>query len=225
MTAMAIALQVTDPAAVPWYKNPEWWVVGVALLTLLVLYYQARQMRAATEAMEKSTGVMMGVERGRIMTYWNQVIHIDMSPAGEHEGQLSHRFNWACANIGRTQAELTQTWARFIVISSLTDLPQKPDYSAANERTYRDDPLRPNADKIQTNWFSTPLETTLGFDEIQERHRVKRDCVLYAYGYAKYLDVWGIQRETRFGVVRVPQDSITLDTWVVAGPPEYNKST
>lgn len=207
------------------YKNPEWWVVGVALLTLAVLYYQARQMRAATEAMERSTGVMMGIERGRITTYWNQVIHIDFGPAGIHDGRLEHHFNWSCSNIGRTQAELTRIWSRFIVINSLSDLPQKPDYSAGNERPYEGEPLRPNVDKMQTGWFSTPLETTASFDEIQERHRVKRDCVLYAYGYAKYLDVWGIQRETRFGLVRVPQDSLLLDTWVVAGPPEYNKST
>ena len=86
--------------------------------------------------------------------------------------------------------------------------------------------MRPNATKEQTQWLSTPLETTLLFGEIEEKHRVKRDCVLYAYGYAKYRDAWGIQHETRFGIVRAPDTNTpSLNTWVVAGPPEYNKST
>src|SRR5437879_4575774 len=118
--------------------------------------------------------------------------------------------------------ELTQIWSRFIVINSLSDLPEKPDYSAASERPYRDDPLRPNGTKQQTPWFSTPLETTSPYEEIQEKHR-KRECILYAYGYAKYLDVWGKQHETRFGIVRTIQPRMSLDTWVIAGPPEYNK--
>lgn len=198
-----------------------WSQWGLFLVAIIASYAAVKTLRA----IEKQSGVTMGIERAHIATYWNQVIHIDMSPTGiRGDGHLSHFFNWGCGNFGRTQAQLRCVWSRFIVIKSLADLRQNPDYTAPNERPYDGEPLQPNADKMQTNWFSTPLESDLSFDEIQQRHRVQMNCVLYAYGYVKYFDVWGHQHEGRFGVVRVPQYHLTEDTWVVAGPPAYNRS-
>jgi hypothetical protein len=213
-----------------WYtplKKPDWWVVGIALVTLAVLYKQAKEMERATRAMERSSGVLMDTEQGRIVTYWEKMIHLDASRKGVHDGALSHRFNWAVGNIGKTQAEVTKLWARFVAVKSLGDLPQKPDYSARNEIVYQGEPLQPSSTKKpQSEWFSTPLETALSYVEMEAKHR-QLGCFLYAYAYVRYVDIWGRPHETRFGIVRDAQPTLNfqLDTWVVAGPPEYNRST
>ncbi|HEV3375360.1 MAG TPA: hypothetical protein VG051_06620 [Candidatus Acidoferrum sp.] len=199
-------------------------LVVIAALTLAAIWYQALQTRKSVDAMERSTGIMMSIEQGRILTYWDQTIHIDFSPDAVRDGHLSHYFNWACGNIGKTEARLNKVWTRFIVIHSLADLPEKPDYSAPNEFVYQGEPLQPNSKKRQTEYFSVPLETAVPFQEMQDRHR-KGECVLYAYGYARYTDVWGRPHEARFGVVRSIQYTLSADAWVVAGPSEYNKST
>jgi hypothetical protein len=40
---------------VPWYTAPEWWLVIAAVLTLLAIIYQAREMAHATKGMREST--------------------------------------------------------------------------------------------------------------------------------------------------------------------------
>jgi hypothetical protein len=118
---------------------------------------------------------------------------------------------------------LTAIFSRFIAVDKLSDLPEKTEYAIANERSYDGEPLQPRAKGPNTVWFSVPLETTLSFEEMQEKHRSGR-CVLYAYGYARYRDVWDNPHIARFGVVRIITDSITTDYWMVAGPPAYNRS-
>jgi hypothetical protein len=198
-------------------------LVFIAALTFAAVWYQAVQTKKATQAMERSTGITVEIERGRIITYWDQVIHMDLSPAGVHDGRLEHCFNWSCANAGRTPAQLTSIWSRFIAVDRLSDLAEKPDYTIAKERMYEGEPLEPKSKERQTVWFSTPLETNLSFDDMQKKSR-SGQCFLYSYGYVRYRDVWGNPHVTRFGVVRVITDSIMRDYWVAAGPPAYNQS-
>ena len=195
----------------------------IAALTLIAVVYQAIQTRDATKAMERSTGITTEIERGRIVTYWEQTIHANLSPTGVHNGRLEPYFNWSCGNSGKTPAQLTAVWSRFIVINNLSDLPEKPEYDVSKDKLYEGEPLEPNSKKPQTMRFATKLETDLPFDQIQEKTR-SGQCVLYAYGYARYRDIWNNPHVTRFGIVRVITDSIMKDAWKVAGPPEYNRS-
>jgi hypothetical protein len=198
-------------------------LVLIGALTLGAIWYQAVQTKNATKAMERSTGITVEIERGRIVTYWDQMIHMDLSPTGVHDGRLEHCFNWSCANAGKTPAQLTGIWSRFIAVDKLSDLPEKPVYDIAKERVYEGEPLEPHSKERQTVWFSTPLETDLSFDDMQEKSR-SRQCFLYAYGYARYRDVWANPHVTRFGVVRFITESIMEDHWIVGGPSEYNRS-
>lgn len=84
-------------------------------------------------------------------------------------GVLLYYFNWACLNVGRTEARLRTVWSRFIVLPSLADLPQTSDYSAPNMQTYQGEALQPNAEKRQTDWFSARLETDSDFSRAVER--------------------------------------------------------
>jgi hypothetical protein len=198
-------------------------LVLIGAFSFVCIYYQAVQTKKATEAMERSTGITIEVERGRVFIFWDQVAHSDLSPTGIHDGSLAHYFNWACANTGKTEVQLTGLWCRFIAVDKLENLPPKPEYDSSRERTYDGEPLQPGAKQRQTEWFAVPLETDLPFAEMQEKHRSGR-CFLYAYGYARYRDVWRNPHITRFGVVRVIKRSIAEDYWTVAGPAEYNRS-
>jgi hypothetical protein len=178
----------------------------------------------AAEVAKITAGILVQTERGRIVFYWDQVIHIDKSPTGIHDGRLEHYFNWACGNAGRTEAQLTSTWSRFIVVEKLSDLPEKPEYAVGDEKPYIGEPLQPkDTGRPQTDWFAVPLETTVSFDEMEERSRSGR-CFLYSYGYARYTDIWQNPHVARFGVVRAITDSIKTDFWKVAGPRAYNQS-
>ena len=44
----------------------------IAALTFGAVAYQADQTMRATEAMERSTGALIQIERGRLITYWNE---------------------------------------------------------------------------------------------------------------------------------------------------------
>jgi len=189
---------------------------------IIVAVYTLKKIERQTVAMERNTGVLMQAERGRIVVYWDRLVHIDLSPSGVHDGTLSHCFNWSCANRGRTPVQLTSTSCRFVVVDKLSELPEKPEYGTANERTYDGEPLQPDAREPQTVWFCAPLETSLSFDQMQEKHR-SGQCFVYAYGYARYRDIWENPHVTRFGVVRFVTRSIMEDDWLPAGPAAYNR--
>src|SRR5258708_22757768 len=59
----------------------------IGVLTLGAVWYQAVQTKGATKAMERSTGITVEIERGRIVSLWDQVIHINLSPSGIHDGR------------------------------------------------------------------------------------------------------------------------------------------
>lgn len=198
-------------------------LVVTGIVTLAAVWYQAVQTKNATRAMERSSGITVEIERGRIVIFWGQMIHMDLSPTGVHDGRLEHCFNWSCLNTGRTPAQLTAVWSRFVAVDKLSDLPEKPLYDPAKEKPYDGEPLEPHAKERQTIWFSTPLETALSFEDMQNRSR-SGQCFLYAYGYARYKDIWGNPHITRFGLVRFITGSLLEDNWMVGGPPAFNQS-
>jgi hypothetical protein len=180
--------------------------------------------KEAAEVARITAGILVQTERGRIIIYWDQVAHMDLSPTGIHDGRLEHCFNWACGNTGRTPVQLTSTYSRFIVVEKLSDLPETPECPVGDEKPYIGEPLQPKkVGRPQTDWFAVPLETTVSFEEIQTRSR-SGGCLLYAYGYARYMDIWDNPHVARFGVVRVITDSLMTDFWKVAGPEAYNRS-
>jgi hypothetical protein len=200
-------------------------LVLIGALTLVAIWYRAVQTAKATRAMERSSTITMDAEQGRLRTYWEWFIHFDSRPKGTEAAKTDHRlahyFNWVCGNVGKTEIK----GAKFISIKRLSDLPAKPNYSAAKKTMYQGEPLLPNRPTAQTEWFFTPLESALSYDEVETKYRI-RNCFLYAYGYAKYRDVWQRLHEMRFGLMydAQPTFDLELDTWVVAGPPDYNKS-
>jgi hypothetical protein len=192
----------------------------ITISTLKAIQAQTKAVLRSVVAIKRQTAVGMEAQSGRIAIYWDHIEHIDYGPTRIINGPLLHAFNWYCRNSGQTHIDIVKTWSRFIAIDSLLNLPERPDYSAPNERLYVGEQLPPD-DKARTEWFSAILETALSFEEMQEKHR-KRQCVLYAYGYVVYRNVWKRELTYRFGVVRAIGPGIMEDNWLPAGPRAYN---
>lgn len=207
----------TDSEPPRWYTSSEWWLVIVAGLTGIFIAWQARETAHAAKAMEQSTGTQMGVEQGRASIIWDPRINRNKVT---HEGTQFY-FNWYCENWGKTPITLKKIASRFIVVRSLNDVPQKPNYGACTEVRYQGEPLFPTEPGVpDSGWFSNPLETALPLEEITIKIN-NQSSVLYAYGVVEYTDIWGRPHEMRFGVVFDPRKPD--EPWRVAGPPEYNK--
>jgi hypothetical protein len=52
---LAANIDADHPVFYAALKQPEWWLVAAAFLTLLIVYLQAREMGKATQEMKKST--------------------------------------------------------------------------------------------------------------------------------------------------------------------------
>jgi hypothetical protein len=118
MFAIALCVGETGPLQ-KWYYTSDWWLVIVGAITAIFIAWQARETANATKAMERSTNATMGSEQGRIVTYWERFIHLDASKKGVHDDTLSHHFNWACGNSGKTDVTLIATWARFVAVKAI----------------------------------------------------------------------------------------------------------
>ena len=209
---------------------PNLLLVGVGIGGIIITIGTLKAIQAQTKAVLKSvvaikrqTHVGTEAQSGRVAIYWDQIEHVDYGSTRIINGPLLHVFNWYCRNSGQTHIEILKTWSRLIAVDSLLDLPEKPDYSAPNERVYIGEPLPPG-DETRTEWFSAILENTeLSFEEMQEKHR-KRECVLYAYGYVAYRNVWGRELIYKFGVERAISHSLLEDNWLPSGPHAYNRN-
>jgi hypothetical protein len=175
----------------------------------------------SADAATRSVEAMMDADRALLLILWKNFIHIN--PEMNHNGVLSHCFNWHFQNTGKSPAFIRKVSSRFIAIRCLEDLPPRPVYLAPREVSYESEPLLP--DKNFGPVYS-PLESDLTFDQMEAEHRSKK-CLLYAYGFVQYLDTYKRPHETRFGLVyeSAPTLKRDYDRFRLAGPPAYNHYT
>ena len=181
-------------------------------VTLIIIWRQ-------TQAIELQATAMMEADCAMFLIGWDKLIHIN--PAAPN-GALSHCFQWNCKNVGKSPAFVQQIASRFIVIKSLDELPLEPEYPATKELTNEYEPVLAG-DMLPRRIYS-PLETSMSFEEMEAEHRGGR-CLLYAFGFVKYLDIYQRSQETRFGVVYKPAPTFNpaVDRWEIAGPSSYNR--
>lgn len=69
-----------------------------------------------------------------------------------------------------------------------------------------------------------PVESKLSYPELEAEHRSGK-CLLYAYGFVRYSDVYGREHETRYGHVykSAPTPTREIDRFYLAGPQAYNR--
>ncbi len=136
-------------------------------------------------------------------------------------------FSWFVLNAGRTPARLIEIAARYRLIKSLTRIPSEPEFEGDLERIPLYEKLLLPDERF---WSFQPLEpsvlTPREITAIRDGERI-----LFAYGYVKYLDVFGGDHETGFcWYYFVPQGGMITfakEGWrpYLQAPPAYKKAT
>lgn len=179
--------------------------IGVAIKTLRAIKLQAT--------------AMMDADCALCLILWDNFIHLDPEAP---DGALSHCFKWSVSNSGKTPAFIRELASRFIVIDSLDDLPAEPSYPEPREMASISEPVISSG--TYDRKIYSKLESNLPYQEIETKHR-SQECILYAFGFVRYLDVYGREQETRFGVFynSAPAPRIDIDRFYVGGPKAYNR--
>lgn len=201
------------PTEARWFDNEAeatWALVVVGILgtvaaicTLLII--------------RKQTKALMDADHAMVLIMWTDYAHVNP----EKPTQLSHCFQWDVRNGGKSPAFIEKINSRLITLNKLEDLPRFPVYkSGPKDMVGKLEPLLPDKDYGR---FYAPIESDIPYQDLEKACREKT-CVLYAYGFIKYRDMYRRKHETRFGIVYNPK-STTRDPWRIAGPRRYNRHT
>ena len=219
----------TDNQTVAWYDH-NWVGFSLTFLTLFVngigLVIISRQVRSSEEAAgasSRSAEALMISERA-----WLLVTPSDWSPKYETFGPTIRTqfsvFVLAVKNVGKTPAHIQASAFRYLVLNDIADLPSEPAYS---EPTLFNGRLLTPQDSYQEtreiDGWKLPEQGNELFLLLNRHERF-----LYCFGYVKYKDDFGRERETRVGYIQeffpqgAPNPRIVRRQ---AGPPAYNRAT
>jgi hypothetical protein len=221
---------VAKPADTPLF--PVYlWITGIGVfvnfLIWIAIFRQtklnriaARAAKESADAAKTSADFIVNTERAWVLPIISRptgdyaVKEHEINQFGERLSPLEIKFDFK--NFGKTPAVITTWRILFVAIKEIGDLPPQPDYGI---------PAPPQ------NSIMLPQEES--FTDKQRIRILPNDpsgesaMILYAYGFIRYLDIFGQSRETRFGYASdagKPKD-ILWRTPEIAGPPEYNKHT
>jgi hypothetical protein len=189
-------------------------IVGI-LIGICTLKIIGRQ----TVAIEKQAEAMMDADCALFLILWENMIHC--SPEAPN-GTLSHALRWSFQNVGKSPGFLTSAFARFIVVESLEKIPPIPDYTIPKDLKLAHDsePILAG-EKHQPGLFA-PIESTLSFEELEALQRSGK-CYFYAYGRVCYIDIYGRDQESRFGIAwEYLPDRPVRGRFKIDGPRAYN---
>jgi hypothetical protein len=170
------------------------------------------------KVIERQADAMMDADCAMFLVLWENFIHINPNS----NGVSGHYFRWTFQNVGKTPGFIKQFGCRFIPIRNLGDLPPEPKYLNPVDADSEVEPVIPG--KSYERLIYAALETDLPHQEMEEKYRTK-NCLLYAYGFVKYWDMYGRVQETRFGAMFEcgPIFSSYDDKFRLAGPKSYNR--
>ncbi len=207
------------PASQPQQGSPKppWWDVTWSTWALVGVGFFGTWAAVWTlVTIQGQTKALMDADHALILILWENLIHVNP----ENPGVLSHCFRWHFKNSGKSPTFIQKISSRFIVIKSLEDLPRKPVYLPPREVSYEMEPLLP--DKTFGALYA-PVESNLPYEQL-EADVIGKKCLLFAYGFVQYLDIYRRRHETRFGIL-YDRSPGRLDHWRLAGPPAYNRYT
>jgi hypothetical protein len=189
------------------------WLVVVGLLQALILAFTVWVVRDQASAAKNS-------ERAWMIGSPNmQRLLLDTPP--EPSAQLLYVCN--LKNTGRTPARILQTGLAFRKAKSFSDIPQTPSYEKKETFSFTKVLIVPQDSFASTTVSQVTKAEYLAVSDSGER------LILYAYGFVKYLDVFGKPRETCFcHYYHVPtpyEAQIEGFRLCVEAPPAYNKAT
>ena len=199
--------------------KPPWWDVAWSTWALVVVGGLGVFSALLTlRILRKQTNALMNADRSLVLILWENNIH-----AVKSRDTMSICFNWHFKNAGKSPIFIQNIYARLIPIKDLKEIPRKPVYRRSEEVSYTMEPLLAEG---QFGPLGTFVESDRSYDELNADVVAGR-CLLYAYGFVRYLDVHRRRHETRFGIVynAVTPRLYTSDRWKLAGPKAYNRYT
>lgn len=200
------------------FQRPEWWAIGVAVGTMILIYWQSRATAEAAKAALLQANHIVTSERA-----WMIAEGGDAGIPPEVEGATGIRwteFSVRFVNKGKTPAFLIEAGYCARVLPHGEELPTiQPPYG--EKEIFKWDgkglPLLPGADVRKNHlgtWANDPVKITRGFD------------VLWIYGYIKYSDAFGSVRETWYCYRWVHEiERYQTSGFVAGGPESYNRAT
>ena len=140
------------------------------------------------------------------------------------------RFKWSIRNCGNTPAQITETSCMYEIVErvSLLNLPGQPDYPVA---IVLKGLLLPPGDSIghTANLIEPPRSSAVErFDKSTINILKMNMFTLRAYGYVRYIDAFGKNRESRFCQYYIwPEEGVPNPGFrpLLDAPPAYTKCT
>jgi hypothetical protein len=206
-----------DPGHDTLYRAYLWFTIGGVLLALAgigVVYRQGQ--------------VIKNAERAWITvspTEWSPPLRSD----GPHQLRGKNVFRARLTNAGKTPARVIGASLRYILIDSLEALPKLPEYGASepepelivapHEATDPQD--------ILTTYAVLETESDGMLSWADHSAIIEGTMILYAFGFIRYLDVHGKERETRFGYhyAMSKPNEVMKPAFRQAGPAIYRRVT
>jgi hypothetical protein len=199
----------------------------LALATLIIAYLAVGQARAAKMSAEAAKGAadaLMNSERAWLV--------VDPDPRSEPQmydygagPAPRNAFIFQVSNAGKTPARIVESAAKYITLSSLDDLPPRPDYGTPQRENDIVIPCQREAPGSRTGLVFLEPSSVLAPREWGAIQRQEK--FVYAYGRYKYLDASGRDFRTAFGFVyHVPLGGDPRPKgWRRDGPDPYNEFT
>ena len=182
-----------------WPNGVTVWALFLTLVVIADQTYQTSRAadtgKTAAEAALLQAKHMETTERA-----WLLISFVSMKDRELKDGEVA-TCHWAIKNVGSTPAILLETKTRFHVIRLYDEMPEDPvkalpivpDYGspiAINERLL--------APQDSIGYFTKWERNTDGaFSEFAFRTKANEVWMVVAYGYVKYKDIFGKERESR----------------------------
>jgi hypothetical protein len=199
-------------------KRPEWWAIGIALGTMILILWQSKATADTAKAALLQVNHIVTSERA-----WMVAEVGDAGIPPEVEGATGIRwteFSMRFVNKGKTPAFLLEVGYCGKVLPHGEQLPAiQPPYGEKEISKWEGKglPVLPGTDVLKNHlgtWANDPVKITRGFD------------VLWVYGYIKYGDAFGFVRETWYCYRWVHEiERYQVSGFIAGGPESYNHAT
>jgi hypothetical protein len=158
-------------------KRPEWWAIGIALATLGLIFWQAKETRKAAKAALLQANHISASERAWLV----------ISSANREDQTIPPSTSavplywWKVKNVGSTPAKIIETQA--VCKFGLDKLPEKPNFPLPVELNGR---LLAPGDSMEFHTYWSDDNGEICKAPLNHHETMNFSLRLVAYGYVKY---------------------------------------
>ncbi len=198
-------------------ERPEWWLVGVGIITCGVIIWQSCETRKAAQAAKNSADAALK-QANHIVTSERAwiIANLDTAPSAV-DADVPVKIFPKIRNAGKTPAFLIEKSESSQTLDSGTSLPDGPIYPTPEKWEGDGVPLAPNE---VLPIFLRGIE----FDRTP-REMFLHGKVVWVWGYVKYRDAFENDRETRYCYSYEIASTLEMIAYYLVGPTAYNRTT